>query len=67
MQTCEVIGWLVDADRDQVLIREQSGNVLRRTVDGESMQTGKFRRTAIVDSVTQAVIGYDLQPIADPR
>jgi hypothetical protein len=66
MQTCEVIGWLVDTDRDQVLIREQSGQVLRRTVDGESMQTGTFRRNAIVDAATREIVGYDMERISSP-
>lgn len=69
--TCEVIGWLlVDADRTQLLVREENGRVSMHTASPEStfgrqaIQTGVFRRgNPIVDPLTHEMLGYEMEQL----
>ncbi len=51
---CEVIGWLLDTDRAQVLIREENGDISVRTpspgsaFDQHAIQTGRFDRADLI-------------------
>ncbi len=66
---CEVIGWLLDeANKAQVLIREQNGSISLQTANLESafgqyaIQTGRFRRgNPIIDPVTRETLGYEME------
>ena len=67
---CEVVGWLLEDDRSEVLIREENGAMssqcadLRTTFGHEAIQTGAFRRgNPIIDPVTRKMIGYEMQQV----
>jgi hypothetical protein len=68
---CEVIGWLhVEADKAQMLVREESGHVCLQAANAEdnfshqAIQTGTFRRgKPILDPVTQQLLGYEMESI----
>jgi hypothetical protein len=68
---CEVIGWLhLDAEKAQVLVREEDGHVSQQTASfetalgHEAIQTGVFRRgNPIVDPVTHRTVGYEMEII----
>jgi hypothetical protein len=71
--TCSVIGWVLDADRTKIIVREENGLVFAQSTgaDGESepsaIQTGAFRRgKRIVDPQTKEFLGYEMERIADP-
>lgn len=71
---CEVIGWLlVEADRAQVLVREENGHISLQTANPEStpgqyaIQTGSFRRgNPIIDPVTRETLGYEMERLSSP-
>ncbi|MGH8176178.1 MAG: hypothetical protein ACREV5_07965 [Steroidobacter sp.] len=69
---CEVIGWLlVDADRAQVLVRQENGQVSLQSPEstlGEyAIQTGSFRRgNPIIDPVTRETLGYEMERMSNP-
>jgi hypothetical protein len=71
--TCEVIGWLLDTDKAQLLIREENGRISAQMATPGSelgpyaIQTGSFRRgNPIVDPVTRETLGYEMERIASP-
>lgn len=75
MQThCEVIGWVfVDADKPQLLVREDNGHAPAQPVNfdngfaHQAIQTGSFRRgNPIIDPQTQQTVGYEMEPLASP-
>lgn len=50
--TCEVIGWLLDSDRAQVMVREANGAISLQTSGPDSfsqraIQTGRFNRSEL--------------------
>jgi hypothetical protein len=65
----EVVGWLfAEADRDQVLVREENGHVsLHNASEGTfsqfAIQTGTFHRHSIVDPVTNEIVGYEMESV----
>lgn len=69
---CEVIGWMFDeSNQGQVLIREQNGELssqdarLDNSFGEFAIQTGAFRRgNPIIDPVTQATLGYEMERIS---
>jgi hypothetical protein len=72
-KTCSVIGWVLDADRTKIIVREESGLVFAQaaTTDGglgaSAIQTGAFRRgKRLVDPQTKEFLGYEMERIADP-
>jgi len=63
----EVIGWLVDVDAAQVLVRDEIGHISVETEDpdgGDSqwaIQTGRFRQASpIIDPLTKETLGYEM-------
>ena len=71
---CEVIGWLlIEADKAQVLVRDENGEVSLQTAHPEgalghqAIQTGAFRRgNPIVDPVTHETLGYEMERLSTP-
>jgi hypothetical protein len=71
---CEVIGWLlVEADRAQVLIRDENGDVSLQAAPADNefrhqaIQTGAFRRgNPIIDPVTHETLGYEMEKLSSP-
>jgi hypothetical protein len=65
----EVIGWLfVEADRDHVLVREESGHISLQTASASTfgqfaIQTGAFHRHPILDPVTSEILGYEMESV----
>lgn len=47
---CEVVGWLLDTDTAQMLVREESGEISLHSADPQStlghqaIQTGRFHK-----------------------
>jgi hypothetical protein len=71
---CEVIGWVfVDADRPQLLVREENNQAAVQPVNfdngfaHQAIQTGSFRRgNPIIDPVTQKTVGYEMERLPTP-
>lgn len=70
---CEIIGWLLLDDAARVLVRDENGHVSAQGVNPEAafahraIQTGSFRRTPIVDPMTNETLGYDMEWLSSPH
>lgn len=69
---CEVVGWVLLDDSASLLVLDDEGRVALEGCDPqgifsqEAIQTGSFRRQAIVDPVTKEMLGYDLERVPSP-
>jgi hypothetical protein len=69
---CEIVGWVLLDDAARVLVRDENGHISPQGVSAESafahqaIQTGSFRRSPIVDPVTNETIGYDMESLPSP-
>jgi hypothetical protein len=66
----EIVGWVsLSADSEQVLVRDEEGNVHAQALEAEdkafesqAIQTGAFRRARpIFDKITREILGYELE------
>lgn len=67
-----VVGWVIEADRTKVLVREASGRLSARSSspDGElgprAIQTGAFQRgKQVFDPVTHELISYEFEQVSN--
>ncbi|MDY6944670.1 MAG: hypothetical protein SXG53_03035 [Pseudomonadota bacterium] len=69
---CEIVGWLFLDDGARVLVRDENGEVSEQGVGRptafahSAIQTGSFRRSPIIDPVTNETLGYDMEWLSTP-